>query len=171
MIRRGLGAVVALVLMVGTAALSQVPWTPAGGDESVLRLSWRVRGASVERCTPLSDQAAAARPDHMRGAAACRREGLSYRLKLEVDGRSRVDRVVAPSGIRGDRPIFVFHEERLAPGVHRVRVEFTPVDSLPRQVFDGHLRLQPRAVALLTLDPESGDLVLRGRGEPVSGDS
>lgn len=158
-----LGGAVAAVLLV--AALSRVPYTAHEDPDALLRLSWRIQGDAVEACRALSADEMEELPVHMRNPEACQRRGRSYRLRLWTDGNLLVDRVVEPSGARGDRPLYVFHEVALAPGRHEVEIAFAPVEEAgeaggterPESTGDplryqGTVELDAREVVLVTLE-------------------
>jgi hypothetical protein len=95
----------------------------------------------------------------MRHDKECRTIYLDYRLRAWVDGVLRVERAVAPRGARGDRPLYVAEDLRLAPGPHRVRVEFVPRedprgDAL-RLHFDATVAIERGRARLLAFDDET----------------
>lgn len=118
------GGVAAVLLVAG---LSRVPYTAHDDPDALLRLSWRIQGNAVEACRALGTEEMEELPVHMRNPDACQRRGRSYRLRVWTDGRILVDRVVEPSGARGDRPVYVFDEAPLSPGRHELRVVFEPL--------------------------------------------
>lgn len=181
-IRWTLGLLGAAAAAVGIAWLSQVPYTVHGDDAGMLRLSWRVAGEALEECR--APDPAAARPEHMTRDEVCRQRIPPHRLRLEVEGRTRVNQVVEPGGIRGDRPFFVYEDMLLEPGVrHRVRVEFGPdpeavermkgeaaaegVEMTParegglrHRTLEREVEVGPREIALVTVG-DGGELVVR----------
>jgi ferredoxin len=145
-------------LLAAIAWLSQVPAgaTPAGG---AVRLAWRLPGQSWLDCRTRPAAEVARMPVHMRQAQDCRTVYLHYRLRAWVDGRAVVDREVAPLGARGDRPLFVAQDVAVAPGGHRVRVEFAPLED-PRQVgvrlaFEGTVEVKAGRAKLLWYDADA----------------
>jgi hypothetical protein len=110
----------------------------------------------------------------MRRAEICDRRFASYELTLAIDDRPAMVDTVAPSGVRGDRPVYVLRSEPVSPGEHRVDVAFrallpdgdaaresgeTPnVDALR---WSGEMHLGPRQIGLVTLDAAGSTLVLR----------
>ena len=147
----------ALGLTFVMAGLSRVPYAAHPDPDAVLRLSWRIRGEALAECAVLSAEELARLPVHMRNPEACQRRGRSYRLRAWIDGVPIVDRVMAPAGVRGDRPLYVFEEAPIPPGTHTTRVTFEPVavDSVASgnagPSWSGTLRVGPRDVALITL--------------------
>lgn len=96
-------------------------------QEGLLRLAWRKSGAQVRICTERSEEELLRLPAHMRQRADCVEHVVPYRLALTLDGSPRIDRLVFPRGAKGDRPIYVQEDLRIAPGAYAVTVEFAPV--------------------------------------------
>jgi len=84
----------------------------------------------------------------------------SYLLRVFLDGRSLLEKRVEPAGLRHDRPLSVFEEMAVAPGRHRVEVEFSPEDlktgvpplAVPKARLD--LEFQAGKVQLVTFQEE-----------------
>lgn len=196
--RRAAAVGIVLLLAGALGGLARVPWR--AGDPSVahIRLSWRYRGEAVRECRPLTEEERAALPAHMRREEVCERRLPPYRLRVVVDGREAVADRVRGGGARGDRPIYVFRDLRVAPGVHGIRVVFGPSErtgaaELPEApgeaergyateragegaagaarggpaelVLERELRLEGGEIALVTYDPQAGELVLRRAAE------
>ncbi len=119
-----LGAALAVVGTVGTAALSRAPLAAYPDDSPVLRLAWSVRPERIERCRTLSDAELADVPAHMRQRVQCEGRSAAYRLAVTVDGGTVVDTVVTGGGARSDRPVYVFRELAIPAGRHAVVVRF-----------------------------------------------
>lgn len=163
--RLGLTAV-SVLLGLGMAALSRVPYEPAGADDAMIRLSWRLRAEPVTTCRPLSDEERVRLPVHMQRDTVCTGGIPPHRLRVEIDGRSLEDALVVAGGAREDRPLAVFREFRVPPGPHDVLVEFRPEagsgadgDGLGPTRFP--VVLEEGEVTLLTVDARSGRLVRR----------
>ncbi|MEQ9398128.1 MAG: hypothetical protein RJQ04_03080 [Longimicrobiales bacterium] len=165
---------VALGGMVAMAGLSRVPYAAHPDADAVLRLSWRIRGEALAECAALSPEELARLPVHMQNPEACQRRGRSYRLRAWIDGAPVVDRVMAPAGVRGDRPLYVFEEVSMPPGTHGARVTFEPVavdypapSGESGLSWSGTLQVGPRGVALVTLDRDAAGVErLELRAEP-----
>jgi hypothetical protein len=114
------------------AALSRLPYTPEPGPEALLRLSWRARGERVEICRELSPEEQQELPQHMRQTRTCEGTTAEYRLRVELDGRRRMDAPVQGSGEVQVRPLYVYRELALAPGEHRLTVTFERVGPAER---------------------------------------
>jgi len=95
--------------------------------EAMLRFVGRMVAAKIQVCRELTPEERAKIPKHMQAAGKrCEQSMLPYRLTVWVDEAQRVDVEVHPSGLRGDRPVYVQRDLLLAPGAHRVRVRFDP---------------------------------------------
>jgi hypothetical protein len=131
LLRRGLGAALALALAGGTAALSRAPYRIRPGDEAMIRLSWSARPERLETCrTPSADELARL-PAHMRQQVVCEGTSARYRLRVMLEGSPVVDEVIRGGGLRHDRPIHLLRELATPPGGHRLEVRFERMDSLP----------------------------------------
>lgn len=151
------------------AGQSRVPTVHANGDEALLRLSWRLRGARIEQCRPRTSEELQALAPHMRTPEVCVGANASYELAVRLDGREVVRDTVRPSGVRADRPVFVVRDVALRPGVHRVEVAlealvpegFDAAGAVARLALEEEVRIGPAEIALVTLDPEGARLVVR----------
>lgn len=161
------GAVLAVAVLVGIAAGSQWP-VGASGDEARIRLSWRTEAVRVETCRTLSDAELAEIPAHMRRAEVCEGGTVDYELALAVDGNDVLLDTIAPSGLRRDRPVYVYHDEPVEPGRHTVEVRFSPIiddpaaDTIPDHTWSGEVQLESREIGLVTLSADGRRLERRG---------
>lgn len=164
--RNGVKIVGVLLAAAATAALgfaSRAPYTPGDPDVSLLRLSWRLRGQKVETCRDRTQEELDALPVHMRTPQVCTGHLVAYRLTLRIDGEVADTATYLPAGAKGDRPIFVLHDERLEAGRHEVEVEFVPAETLPGTTltslhYRGEVEAVPGRIQMVTLG--DGGLVL-----------
>jgi hypothetical protein len=119
----GLPVTVGLAWLLAASSGVNVRWNPAGATE--LRLSWSARPERIETCRELSDAELAERPAHMQRRIECVGGSATYALAVTVDDSVLDDEVIHGSGLRQDRPIFLFRRYALVEGEHRVRVTFT----------------------------------------------
>lgn len=163
----------ALLLVTGAAVsaigwLARAPYQPPGGDNAVLRLSWRLRGERNETCRPRTQEELDALPVHMRTPEICEGALVAYRLTVQLDEQAVDTSRVVPAGARADRPIYVFAEKRLEPGPHRVRITFAREDSVANGAaalsLDTVLNTLAGGVELITMDPGGRGLVHVGNG-------
>lgn len=165
---RVVGAVLAVVMTVGTAWMSRLPIDFGRDAESLLRLSWRVDGVTVEACRTLSEEELANLPVHMRNPEACIGTIAPFTLSAVLDGESVVADTVFPGGARGDRPIYVLRDLPLSPGRRTLEVRFNAVipdgadveGATTGYVWEGVVELEAGDIALLTLD-DRGEFTLR----------
>lgn len=171
---RIVGLVVVAAALAATTALSQWPWRAEPGGRSLLRISWRARGERIEDCRRATPAELAALPAHMRQEVICEDPRVApYRLRVAVDGRPLVDSAAPGSGIPGDRPIYVFREFGLTPGLRRLEVLFERVGEAgeeadearrravpPRLALDTIVNVTQRSILLVTYSPEHRRLVL-----------
>jgi hypothetical protein len=161
------GIAIVLVTAAATFALglaSRAPYSERGADQSVLRLSWRLRGEKLQSCRQRSEAELEALPAHMRTPQVCTGHLISYRLVVRIDGA--VDTLIyAPAGAKGDRPIFVLHDVPLSPGRHEVEVDFNPVERVPgvlekRLQYHASVNARRGRIEMITLARDASQLVL-----------
>lgn len=162
---RASGAALALLAAAGLVAGSDVELEAHASDDGLLRLSWRAVGERVEECRTLDAAEQAALPRHMRRDEICEGRLAPFALSVRVDGAVVLDRELRPAGAREDRPTYVFHELPLAPGPHRLELEFAVVGdeaavSAPPLRLATTVHVPSRGVILVTQD-EDGDLEVR----------
>ncbi len=153
-------------LMLGIGWLARAPWGAAGGDEGLLRLSWRLRDTGGKVCRPRTQAELDALPVHMRTPEVCEQHGGAYRLVVRVDGQADTAQLVA-GGVKADRPVYVFRELRLRPGMRDVHVEFRRAADAPGQPpllleLQTVIAARAGAIELVTLEAEPARLVHRG---------
>jgi hypothetical protein len=154
-------------LALATAWLSFAPAPDVSGD-AVIRLSWRTQPIRVEQCRTLGAEELEALAAHMRQPEECTGAFAEYELRLVVDGAERVD-TIAPSGLRRDRPIYVFRDEAVATGAHTVSVRFaaiipdgvSPVEPPAVLEWSGSFDLAPYEIALITQNSAGSSLLRR----------
>lgn len=129
--RRIAGGAAAAALTLGVAWLSRAPYRASDVDSAMIRLAWSARPERIETCRTLSDDELARLPVHMRQRVVCTGTSARYRLTVTRDGAPLFRRVVQGSGVRHDRPIYVYQELPMRPGTHVIGVRFERVDSLP----------------------------------------
>jgi hypothetical protein len=186
-VRRAAGVLVALGVTGALVVLSRAP-APLRSEENeaLLRVSWSGRPERIERCRERSDSELARVPAHMRQRVEC--EGRSARYAVRVADGARILSLdtVTGGGLRGDRPIHMLREYRLAPGPHAIAVEVARTDSAAGEIeeerdhedreeesrrraraervparlaWDSTVQLAPAAVLLVTYDQVKRRLV------------
>lgn len=112
-----------LSLLVGLGASARLPWGQAP-PYGLLRLSWRSNGQEIRTAIAQDPNL----PKHMQlpEGQAYKVQMRSYLLRVILDGGLVLEKRVEPAGLRHDRPLSVLEELPVAPGRHRVEVEFSP---------------------------------------------
>jgi len=165
----GIGAAGGLTLAIGALSNTSVP--VGTSDSAMVRLAWRATPARIRHCRTLTPEELAQIPAHMRRTEECTETTLPYRLTLRLDSAPPVVLSIHAGGAREDRPMYVFHESRLAPGPRTVSVRFerdatpagvtAPVSQTPSLLtFDTTMVLRGRQIALITYDADLRRLVL-----------
>jgi hypothetical protein len=154
---------------------SFVPYTAERDVGAIVRLAWRARGERVRDCRRRTPDELAKLPAHMRQEEVCEGRILPYRLVVELDGAAAVNQLIHGAGAREDRPLYVFQDLVVPPGMHRIALSFTregtaPADSTAvpgglatpaRLSLDTTVTLGSRRVVLVTYDEEREQLVVR----------
>lgn len=117
---------VAAAIMAAIGAVAHLP-LGAAPTASALRIALRTQHARVELCREPAAAELASTPAHMRQKRICTETAIDFRLKVEVDGATRVDRLISHRGVRRNRPLVVDELLAVAPGTRRVAIEFTPI--------------------------------------------
>lgn len=154
---------VTICTLVFLGALSRVPFTPAGSNVALLRLSWRTRGEASQQCRDRTAEELQALPVHMRTAQVCTGRVANYRLSVRIDEGAVQTRELHAAGAHADRPIYVLWQDSLEPGRHQIEIEFYSV----LHPGKNRLRLTEEVdvgrgdIALVTYDDERGRLYIR----------
>ena len=180
--RRFSGFLVLIAATISLSLLSRTRYVAEPASHAVLRMAWRTRGTRVRECRHRTPEEIARLPVHMREDEVCEGRLLPYALVVSLDSQVVDSEQVRPSGVREDRPLYVYREFVVAPGTHRVRVEFTrlgnqqeepaheepahpehhqPNPAPARLGLDTAVALDSRDIALVTYDPDLERLVLR----------
>ena len=157
------------IIVVSTFAMlfvgwcSRLPFQAMESRSAMLRLSWRMRPERNELCRDRTQAELDALPVHMRTPRVCETRVVPYRLIVQI-GAGRADTsLILPAGAKHDRPVYVLRDTLLAPGAPQVRVVFERADSslVGPLRFERTVRLQAGFIELITLQEETGRLVLR----------
>lgn len=151
--RIAIGVLLALAAAAAIAALSGVSYVTEPAQYGLIRLAWRARGEQVRRCRRLSAEELAKLPPHMRQEQVCERGILPYHLRVSVDDTTLVNEEVRAGGARADRPLFVFREFPVTPGMHHLSITFerepvTAAEDAEGAVERDHRRETPRTLTL-----------------------
>jgi hypothetical protein len=177
MVHRVAGILVAGVLTLGVGALSNATLPVGASDSAMVRLAWRATPARIRHCRALTPEELAKIPAHMRRTEECEETTLPYHLTVQYDSAAPVELTIHAAGAREDRPMYVFHESRLAPGSRALRIRFErkpvpegvapPVSQTPALLtLDTVVVLRERQIALITYDADRRHLVLEASPSP-----
>jgi hypothetical protein len=170
---RGAAVVVTLGAAWGLAVLSALPMPGEPPAHALLRLDWRLRGEEAGDCLRPTQADLDALPPHMRNPNACLGALPPYHLRLWVDDQLAIDDVVHGGGARQDRPLTVYRDVPVEPGLRRLRAEFvraapdernsTMSQTRPATALEasGEARLAPGQVLLVVRRQDTGALVIR----------
>ena len=122
-----------------------------GKNESLLVLSMKYT-AAPEKCRTRTPEELAKLPAHMRTAVDCDRRRRDVRIRLDIDGKTRLDRLYKGGGVWHDGPIFVYEKFPLPPGKHAFdwTLAEEPSGTTFKRKNDADLR--PGRMTLLELD-------------------
>ncbi len=161
------------LLFVIIAALGQIPFGQVP-EEAYLRLALRTTEARVEICRDRTPEELEALPAHMRQPRVCDRHAIPYRLHVQLDGDTVLDRILEPRGARSDRPLVFDHQLAVDPGAATLAVSFAPDASASdgaagdfaealartkRHQLEQPVELEAGRITLVRLD---GDLMIDG---------
>ena len=166
MASRLLGSILLLITAAVMVTLSAVPYDTHDGDLGMVRLSWRYRIAPTQECRTRTADELEALPVHMRTTEVCERGIPSYRMSMQIDGDPVFEDVIRPAGAAGDRPLYVHRDLQVAPGQHRIAVQFAPLSDggagKSGLSFDRSVTISPGEVVLVTYDSKADRLELAG---------
>lgn len=154
--RLAAGMAAAVLILAATVAGASVGYVPRGADQTRLVVSFKHPGQVVD-----SAPAAVADPSvpvHMRAPAGSGKRGrAAVRLQVDVDGRTVVDRVLAPSGLFRDGNSVAMESVAVSPGRHEVEVRIAD-DGIPtwRYVDRGALDFEPGRRRVVLFDRMTG---------------
>ena len=123
--RRSVASLLAIAGVVAMAGLSRVRWRNPAAETAELRLSWRIPAPSERSFRPPTEAEIEGVLPHMRPSEVCTDEAIPYRLTVLLDGDTLHSGPVARAGGR-IRAITVYERFAIAPGDHRIAVEFAP---------------------------------------------
>ncbi len=168
MMDRGRLVLIAALSLAATLVIvagSRLPWTSARGASSELRISWRSVAPSSRACRPPTEDEVRGLPQHMRPREVCEGGPVPFFYSVIVDEDTLSSGPASHPGGRGDLTLSVLDVHDVAPGRHRVRVDFWP-DSAARSLppdaatsLDRTVEFGPGRAVLVTMS--DGQLVLR----------
>jgi hypothetical protein len=132
-------------------------------DEALLRLSVQHPGRPIGDCRQRTPEELAKLPPQMRAPLDCPRERSPVKVRVELDGRTVIDAVFAPAGLRRDGASVGYRRLPIRAGRHLLRVQLN--DDGRRSDFPyervATLDVQPGQVVLLDFNPAKGGVLIR----------
>lgn len=149
MFKRLLGFAIMLTLLALSAHLHEGETV----TQSMLRLGWICNGQEIK--IPLVQDPNL--PAHMRlpEDKAFKISLRNYSLRVNLDGKTILEKRVIPGGVHHDRPLSVFEEIVVSPGRHQVEVDFSPepvagvTDTITVEPYRAEIDFAPAAVHLI----------------------
>jgi hypothetical protein len=99
----------------------------------------------------------------MRAPLECPRQRSPVAVEVELDDRSIVRRVAAPSGLAKDGASTVYERFPVPAGVHRLAITVDDSVRVPGPTWkrEESVTLAPGRVVVVDIDPEQGGIVIR----------
>ena len=129
LLRRGIAAAVTLAVVLGIAALSNLPLGVHEEPDARLRVAFSARPERIETCRRPSAEEEANVPAHMRQTEICEGTTARYRLEVRRDDSLLVAVLVRGGGLRHDRRLYVLRDVAVPSGRSTVDVRLTRLDS------------------------------------------
>ncbi|MDH5637160.1 MAG: hypothetical protein OEZ04_01565 [Nitrospinota bacterium] len=138
-------------------------------DESQLLVSLKKRTEKSHLCDEKEREAfmeeIASKPKHMQVVhRECGSRGrVPLELKIWLDGKESLTKVIKPAGLRSDGVVFVYEKFTFQSGPHDIKItmrDFKDDPNMKVHVFQEHIDFQPRKVTLVTYTPESDALLI-----------
>ena len=157
------------VLLLTVLALGSSAPLSKNAETAVLRLAWRFANAKVSLCHELTDQQLKKTAAHMRQAQVCKNYFLPYKLRVKVDGALMLEKTFSHTGMRSDRPLFVFEDLKVEPKSSLLEIDFSPTEvseqglegalqSAETLHYKGQVSLSRARITMIAVDAESRHL-------------
>ncbi|MCS7039671.1 MAG: hypothetical protein RMN24_08840, partial [Anaerolineae bacterium] len=146
------GLAVLLVVFLAAMAFNR-PTTVRTPEEARLRVLINHSGQLLAHAQTLPPEVVAKLPPGVDPAAILGAERFPVGLRVEVDGRTVLERLYRPRGLRREGAIYGSEALWLAPGKHTVVIAINDDNTTWRTVFAQTLTLSPGQVVILNYDP------------------
>lgn len=154
LLRGALALTLSLLSMRGIGLLGEMKISHSS-PTSYLRVSFRFRPPLIHQCHEPNPGELVGVPIHMRPREICTRGFVPYRLRVEVDGKEKLDLWLNPKGAQHDRPIGVDELLSLLPGEHFVALTLVPREgNHPSLTFFTPVTLALSQVVVITLEED-----------------
>lgn len=132
-------------------------------DQALLRLSLQHPGQPKGNCRQRTPEELAKMPPQMRAPMDCPRERSPVTVRVELDGRTVIDAVFPPAGLRRDGASAGYRRLPISAGQHTLRVQLN--DDARRNDFPHErvatLEVKPGQIVLVDFNPGKGGLLIR----------
>ena len=156
-------AVLGLVFM-AVAALSNRPLHRSlPEDAGVLMLSFSHGADRKAACRKATPEELAKLPPNMRFPEQCPRERAPLTMRVELDGKSVLDRVVPPTGLSKDGASSIYERLAVPAGNHHLEVSLNDDVRPGAQTYtrSADVTLAPGQVLVVDFDANQGAIVLQ----------
>lgn len=164
----GIGKVAGQIIFFGVAAalIGYFSTSPAyrsfADSDALIKLSFAHGANRKGECRRLSRKELQKLAPNMRKAVSCPRERLPVFVKLEIDGKVRLENSFAPTGLSGDGPSNVYERFVVTAGRHTLVVGMR--DSRKADGFDYRLHqtidLAPRQNLAIQFRADLGKFIV-----------
>ena len=166
---RRLFALIAQALLNGAFAAvigwfsSNPPYRHLGEGEALLKLSFSHPGQLRSECRRRSAEELQRLAPNMRQEMDCPRERSPVTVKLDLDGGTLAQAVVAPAGLSRDGPSTYYARFPIPAGEHRLAVRINDSVRAPgfNHVREETVRLVPGRILVVDFDPARGGIQFR----------
>lgn len=156
-------AIILMVLpLIPVYYLADSPYQFHPKNSAAFIFSIKHMGKRVVPCEKKSREELAKLPYRERRPMDCPPDRLPIYVQVFVDGEKKVERVVAPGGLRDDGPSIVYVRYLLKPGPHQIKVRMSDTGKADAidYVFDGTIELKAGQVSVMDFDDRQGSFVV-----------
>lgn len=113
---------IAAVFGIGFLLLSRMPFHMSSSHESALIVTFRSAASASEVCRPATADELAKMLPHMRREKICERSRPQTRMRINIDGTERLNKLYKPLGLNSDGVTVAFENIGLNAGLHEVEI-------------------------------------------------
>ncbi|MBX3700641.1 MAG: hypothetical protein KF903_06525 [Dokdonella sp.] len=139
------------------------PYHPLGAEQALIKLSVSHVGKPIGECRKLSQAELDKLPPNMRFPEQCPRERAPLTMRVELDGKSVLDRVVPPTGLSKDGASSIYERLAVPAGNHHLEVSLNDDVRPGAQTYtrSADVTLAPGQVLVVDFDANQGAIVLQ----------
>lgn len=140
---------------------TEPPYRHLDADDGLLRLSFRHPGKIVADCRKRTPEELEKLPPQLRTEMDCARERSPVKVRVDLDGRTLLDRVYEPAGLRHDGASSGYFRMPIPIGEHTLDVQFN--DDVRVEGFNYERRhtvdVKPGQVVLIDFVEDKGVVI------------